>query len=466
MANIEFTNRNIVLIIIASVILVQGTLFALTMSIVRSNGYVPYDFITMDGGDSHDYVALAERMLSEGRFAMTPTAAPETFRTPGYPLLVAVILAITGNIVFVPIVQIILTAISAALIFLIGTRFFNRTVGIISAILFSIDPAGPLVSFVSMADMMFVFLLLVSVYVLIRNENLSRRIVFLSGILIGVFALTRPIGFYIFPIIAVWLIYKDRENYKNALKVVGIFIVGVFLIVAPWMARNYYYYGHADISSIGIYNLLFYNIITFEHERTGVSKETLHEDILKQIGAKESDDYRSLAFTSQVKDVALKYILAHPIGYSVFHLISIVPFYIGTSIEAARSAVYGRARISGTVPSDINVSSLVLHGNYRGAFSALTANMPQLFERFVWLILCIASFVTAVSAVRRRDPYASVIVLFFALIVAFGVLTGPVSYPRYRLPAEPFIFILGVTGVLVGWERIKSLWYSSRNHAE
>ena len=121
-----YSNRSIVLIIIATIVLAHGALYALTMYAVHANGLTPHDYISTDGGDSYEYVALAETMLSSGRFALSPTSLPETFRTPAYPLFIAGILAVTRNIVFVPIAQIILVAFSAALIFLIGTRFYTR----------------------------------------------------------------------------------------------------------------------------------------------------------------------------------------------------------------------------------------------------------------------------------------------------------------------------------------------------
>lgn len=457
----NFTNRSVVLILVGSIFLVQGVLYSVTMYGVQSNGRTPHDFISMDGGDSYEYVALAETMLSDGRFAPNPTAAPETFRTPAYPLFVAGVLALTKDVVYLPLFQILLSALSAVLIFLIGTRFFNRTVGVISAILFAVDPSGPLVTFVSMSDMLFVFLLLVGTYMLVMYETVSRWRVFLSGIVIGVFALTRPMGLYIFPLFAVWLLWEGRDNWKQAFKMAGVFVIGVFLIVAPWMARNYVYYGHASISSIGTYNLLFYNIIDFEHERTGVSKEALHADILKQIGATDSDDYRALPYTDKVSSVALKYIFAHPFKYARYHILSVIPFYIGSSIDAETYSIYGRGALKGTPATDINVSSLILHGNFRAAFSALTDNMAVLIERLLWFILCIGAFGTAVTALYRRELHVSVIILFFALIIAFGVLTGPVSYPRYRLPAEPFIFILGAAGVASVTRQLRSV-YSKR----
>lgn len=459
-----YSNRLIVLGIIASVIIVHGTLFALTMSAVQANGLTPHDYISMDGGDSYEYVALAETLLNTGRFALSPTASPETFRTPAYPLFIASVLAITKNIVFVPIMQIILVAFSAVLIFLIGTRFYTRGIGCAAAALFTIDPSVFANASVSVTDTPFVFLLLLSVYILCVRERLNKRRIFLAGVLIGIFVLTRPIGFYIFPFLVAWLFWEKRENWQQAFKIVSIFLVGMFLVVAPWMARNYVYSEHMAVSSIGVYNFLFYNIIDFEHERTGVSKEAIHSEFLKQIRATQDDDFRSLTYTDKVSAVAFNYLLAHPFQYVVFHFLSIIPFYIGSSIDATTYSVYARGAVKGTLSPDINVSSLVLHGDYRAAIAALTNNMLVLIERFIWLILCIASFGTVVATVRRKEIYASIIVLFFSLIIAFGVLTGPVSYPRYRLPAEPFIFILGVAGIVSVMQYLKSIYWKHTNN--
>lgn len=459
-----YSNRLIVLGIIASVILVHGTLFALIMSAIRTNGFTPHDYISMDGGDSYEYVALAETMLSNGRFALSPTVSPETFRTPAYPLFVAGILAITKNIVFVPIAQIILVAFSTALIFLIGARFYTSGIGLAAAILFAIDPSVFVNSSVSMTETLFVFVLLLSIYVLCMHERLSTWCVFSVGILIGILALTRPLGLYIFPFIVVWLLWKGRENWRQSFKISGIFLAGIFLIVAPWMARNYEYSGHMAISSIGVYNFLFYNINDFEYERTGVSKVAIQADILNQMSASDSDDLRSLTFSGREAAVASKYLFAHPFAYATFHLLSMIPFYIGSSIDSTTYAVYSRGALKGTLSPDINVSSLILHGKYRAAFVALTDDPLVLIERFVWIILCIASFWTVVVSVYRRKANVSVVILFFTLIIAFGILTGPVSYPRYRLPAEPFIFILGVAGIMLVARYIKEVYSRHTNN--
>ena len=181
---------------------------------------------------------------------------------------------------------------------------------------------------------------------------------------------------------------------------------------------------------------------------------------MEQVGVKEMDDPSSLKFADREKSVALSYLVAHPFKYATFHLLSTIPFYIGSSIDTAERAVYlrGIAKDSpppnvnittAMAPADVNVSHLILTGHIQEGLRALTDNFPVLLERLLWFILCVASLGAVLRGIYRRVEGVSVAVLFFGVIVAFGILTGPVAYSRYRMPIDSFIFILGISGIVL-----------------
>ena len=336
-----YTNRSIVFAIVSVFILVYSALYALTLYSVHQNGFSSEHFIVgSPGGDGSQYILLAHTLLENGRFSFGPTEPPDTFRTPGYPFFIALMLFLTGSIIFMPIGQIILTACSVELIFLVGARFFNRGIGLAAAVLFALDPYLSMVMFLSASDTLFVFVLLLSIYVLTVPERLGLSRAFCGGVLIGMLALVRPIGLYIFPLIVLWLLWEGRGEWKRALQTMALFLIGMGLVVVPWMARNYAHYGSASISSIGAYNLLFYNLTDFEHERTGISKNAVQVAMLKQMNATSTDPLLSLAFSGREKSVARTYLEAHPFQYAAYHLYKTIPFYIGSSIDAATEALH------------------------------------------------------------------------------------------------------------------------------
>lgn len=435
--------------IIVATVFLYSLLYIATLRAVHDNGVSTVDFVVGTGGDSYHYFILAQTLLSNGRFAVDPLAPAETFRTPVYPLVISGVLFFGKNIALLPVLQIIFAACSAALIFLLGRRFCSFGVGLAAALLFIFEPAVYTNAVISATDTLFVLILLLGIYVLVMPEKLTYWYTLLAGVFVGVLALVRPIGLYIFPLLLLWIVWEERKNWRRSVQMGGIFLAGLCLVVLPWMARNYAHTGHAAVSSVGIYNFLFYNMLEFEHRRTGVVKDVIRADMLQQIGATDADNISSLVFSDKEKEVALEYLWAHPVQYATFHLYSTIPFYLGSSIDTLQRAVYLRGVVQGTLAQDVNVSALVAQGDLRTALSVLVADLPIFVERLAWLLLCFASFLATVVIVWRRLPGASVAVLFFFLILAFGVLTGPVAYSRYRLPAEPFIFILGCVGIVL-----------------
>ena len=438
--------RTIPTLLVLSVILFYGVLYGVALFALHSNGFgIERLIIFGQDGDSYEYVSLAQTMISDGRFAMSPESVPESFRTPGYPALLAAILLLTGSLAAIPIVQIVLAALSCGLIYLLGEHFFSSRVGLAAAVLFALEPAVLTNSFISASDVPFVFLLLCGTYALAARER-GVRALLLGGVLFGAAALVRPLGLYVIPLVLLWLLWEERGAWRPVLRAGALFLLGAAIIVAPWMARNYLLFHQATLSSVGGYNILFY-AQEFEHQRTGKSKETVAAETNLLLGAGPGDDITTAPFAQRDSAVAMRYILAHPFAYGAFHLYSMVPFYFGSSIDTLERALYLRGLRAGTLPPDINISVLLRTGDFSGTARALSSNLPALFERLAWLLLCAAAFGTTVWAVLRRTPDAAAYVLFFALILAFGLMTGPVSYSRYRLPADPFILILGCAGI-------------------
>lgn len=450
------TSYKIPLLLVSVVMVAYSILYVETISILHTNGFSAKDLIlsTGEGGDSHQYVALAETMLTDGRFAMSATAEPEAFRTPGYPLFIALILAVFKNIAVLPLAQILLAALSCGLVFLIGERLFSRSVALGAALLFAIEPAVISNAFVAMADILFVFMMLCGVYVLTVRKRTSPYL-FFGGVLMGVMTLIRPLGLYVIPLVLFWLVWEERAEWRTLCRTGVLFLAGAALVVMPWMVRNYVFFNHFSISSIGSYNLLFY-VREFEHQYTGKSKEEVSAEMYKNLGATTTDIVESFRYADKNSELAFQGILAHPFAYTAFHLYSMIPFYFGSSIDTLERAAYARGLLMGNPPPDINISVLVRTGDVEGALKALTSNIPILLERLIWLVLFLAALCTTVGAVYKRKANASLFVLFFVLIIAFGLMTGPVAYSRYRLPVEPFIFLLACASIAYGVRQLRS----------
>ena len=180
-------------------------------------------------------------------YAFSDTGFPTSWRTPLYPLFLASIYSILGhNYVSVRVIQSIISALLCVLIFYIGKMVFDRKIALLSAatlafyqpFIFYVHWGGP--GFL-LSENLFTFLLALLVFFLIRNLfvqfNLKNSVI--SGALLGLLTLTRPI-FAPFPIfLFVLLFYKNRYSFITTSKKILPLLVGFILVMLPWTARNY-----------------------------------------------------------------------------------------------------------------------------------------------------------------------------------------------------------------------------------
>jgi 4-amino-4-deoxy-L-arabinose transferase-like glycosyltransferase len=105
-----------------------------------------------------------------------------------------------------------------------------------------------------LTETVFILLTIISFrYYIISKEKKQSKFILLSGILLGLSFLTRPIALIIFFIIGIIHLYPSKKvNYKYF----SIFVIGFMLVIIPWTLRNYFVMDEfTPLSSDGGYNL-------------------------------------------------------------------------------------------------------------------------------------------------------------------------------------------------------------------
>jgi len=431
------------------VVLYCGILLAITGQL-SVQGRELIDFTTGAGGDAREYVLLGQSIAEHHTFSVDGRYH-EFFRTPGYPVVVALMLSIFHSVTAVIFLQIAFVAGSVLLIVAIGERLFSRTVGLVAALLYALDPTTILTALSTLSDIPFVFVLLSIVFLITRG----RKNVYLEGatigLLVGYLALVRPLGLYVLPILFAWFAYTlvsphlSRASFRlppgvgaRALGALGLLLAGALLLIAPWMMRNQALGGHLSLSSIGPYNFLFYNLVEYRVAQGEGTRESIHNTIHQQLGTSDGWELRDFSYTDRIQSLVDQELDGNVVSYGVFHTLKTIPFYIGSSIQASLRILQVKGVLDGGDPPVPNISALVLKGNIVEAARHLVANPFGLLERFFWLFV-LAVDVLALVFLKGRARVA--LVFCASLALAFGMLTGPVSFPRYRLPAEPFLFL-------------------------
>lgn len=398
--------------------------------------------------DASGYHQLALSLLSNKTFD-----AFDAFRTPGYPLFVALLYSISDDSVwFVLLIQILLNIISVWLVYKTASIIFSHKIALFSAFLFAIDIHQALYAVTLLTDTLFVFLFLASVYYLCKNikENNFSSIC-LSALFLGIATLVRPISF-LFPFVAVFFILV-LCNLKLKMKLVYSFVFSIIFIVtiSPWLLHNYSKYGEAKLSSISGSNLLFYNVGYTEVYKSGKPIEQVNSG-LNDIAIKQgidTTDRNSFKNSKIYSNIATQYIKDNFILYCKVHFMGIVNMYAGLGTQHITSIFHLKSK-------PLNVGQFGGPGIFTRIIDFFRSKtVGEIFIAFgvgfYLLINYLFTFYAIFLLIRKNEKF---LFLFILIILYFSALTGVVGLVRYRIPFMPFINILCAVGLFHFYDKI------------
>ena len=398
--------------------------------------------------DQREYLALADQMISEHRFALAPEFPSETFRTPLYPLLIALISVLTHSFWALFVVHALMVGLIVYLIIRIGELVMPPRVAEWAGIIFAVS-SGPLISTVMGlgSDLLYTLLFVPATLLLfISLERPHRKNMVLIGILLGLATLTRPVG-----ILASWPVLLSIFLIPGALRIrVQYFALAVLsfaLVLTPWYLRNASLSGTPFLSTIPSYNFAYYNIPWSESFWNHTSESTERTKLLAPLGTEEPYVLRLYTFSPQLTEMRDEYLHTHFVKYGIFHAIKIAPFFVGSGYNVI-NAVLAQQSPALHIPlfptESSNLTAALTNGDYWSAVLYIKSFWLVTIERLMWAFAVFASLVAPFFARGRTR----LILLVSALIVlSTMILVSPVTQARYRMPAEPYIWIGAVYSV-------------------
>ncbi len=390
--------------------------------------------------DSAEYANLADSMIQGEGFSLKQ-GMPEYFRTPGYPVMIYVVQQIFGSLFAVTFLQILLAFGIALIIRSIGTQLFSKVTGEISSLLFLINPYVLVVTLSILTDILFIFLFILGIFLaLFYLEKYGYKMVILVSLIFAIAIYIRPVGLFALPVFLAPVIILKLPLRKK-ISMAALMIVMIFLFMAPWMMRNQNQSGVFSFTSLKSYNLVSYNIPLFLSLKNGSGIAAESNEAENSVGVPR-EFWRDLAHSKKLDDYAISAIKADPLGYFKFHTISTLPFFFSSPFTAFVESWYGTI-LKKSAPSPKAAIFLLTQGDVIGFIKVLLSNgWYFVFKLLSGVILLLALY----AAYRHRRIPA--IWAFLFIIGYMALLAGPVSNIRYRLPVEPFIFILAIAGIL------------------
>lgn len=408
------------------------------------------------GPDSLEYFQIAESFLTNAQMSISTDRPPVpiSFRTPGYPLFVAVVWNVFGNLIFVSFVQIILSATTAVLIYKTAKLYLPDKYAGAIGFLTIVELSAAYYSTILLTDTLFTFLLVFCTYLFCRtildssltawskNSNF-----FLIGLLLGSLTLVRPIGQFL-PLLFIPAVIVGgwKSGLRKSIIFALILMTGFGLVVGPWLLRNRFIFAEWSVSSVAAYSLYHYNAPMFYAYRRGVTIDRGREYFRNKIGlAQDSLRLRSLHEAKQLKRVALDYLKNDLSGYARFHAVKVIPFFLTDGLRDMASQL---ELIFDPLP---NLSNYLLKLDLLGLWLAIFTSPVSAALFFIgtgfWLVINVVALVGLGYCWRWEGGRRFVTVFSFLLIIYFAFLTGPVANARFRLPVQPFMFLMAGLGL-------------------
>lgn len=162
------------------------------------------------------------------------------FRAPLYAYFLGAIYAVFGpSLTAAKIIQHLIGAISCAAIFLFTDRYFNRKTAIISGFISAFYWVFIYFEDELLLDSLLILFSIILIWFLFKayeKPNLKRFLV--TGITLGLAAITRPNFLVMLPVIVIWVFYAFRLNIKAKISRIMILCVGCALMIFPVTVRN------------------------------------------------------------------------------------------------------------------------------------------------------------------------------------------------------------------------------------
>lgn len=420
-------SRKVILITAIAVVL-QG----MTLALMAYAGHVHSLNIPRLTGDANGYAHLAENLLRNHAFSIVdnPPFTHQSFRTPGYPVFLAALLAIFQSWWAVLIVQALMLCAVPPLLYLYLRRWHEPS-AFIAACIFAIEPIRLYLSATLLTDALFAGLFLLTLLVLERTRT-EYRMAFVLGFVCGIATLIRPISQFLPLVYIAYLALSSAYVWRIRFAAIGLMCISFALVVLPWSYRNFVYFGAWELSAVSSANLAFYNAPEFLKFRPDIEKQRAFDAFLKEQVNMPSEDAYSLAREGRFREVFRSTIQGHEFEYAFFHVLKTIPFFVTDGLRDTlrlfRIDTGQSPNITGAI-MDGN-SALIMEYVRQGGLPIVLLFVGSLF----WTAVTLLFGIEVLSSLWRREWIPIVFVTI--LVGYFAILTGPVSNARYRLPVE------------------------------
>lgn len=393
--------------------------------------------------DSYTYLEPARSLLSQGTFAAG--GKPDIVRTPGYPLFLAIGLSLDHAWLVAIALQILLSCLSVYLTYKIAESVFsNPRVSLSAALLYAIEPLSVLYASKLMTESLFTTLVLSAIFMVLRYLKDGRfRYLLIAALAVSVAAYTRPVGYYLFIVIAAAVTFRPPLHPAAVFR--GLALAGLCLaLLLPWSLRNQSRADYPGFSAVSDVNLYFFHLPAVLAHRQGCTYSQLKlsrgmidlESFFQQ--HPQARTWSQGQVYRYLRQQALQGILGDIPYFVYLHLKGMALILIGPGTGEFLSLF--RAR--GLAPPDL-AYSLGLTVSAGQVMATLLKHLPYLGLSLLLSTFPIFLFVLIIFYCRNWKHDRLPVFLLLATILYFLIISGGMTASsRFRHPMMPLLCVL------------------------
>ncbi len=426
-------------------------------SAVNSSGMSP-NFSYYERGDSAGYVDMAKSILNNDASLLANNEMSRGLRTPGYPIFLAGAFSISDSPYFIIVLQIIIAFATIPLIYSIGQKLTNTKVSFIATLCYIIYPTTAFLNTQILSETLFMFFTSLSLWLVLTLPKKETLEYIAIGTTAGIATLIRPSFLYIIPfIIAYTLISKD--NIWQRIISAGIVSITFFMILAPWIHANARDYNHPSLSTAGTFNILYYYIPQFlakdieaQHGWLTITEKLMGEtrEAGYEIGSHKASTFESKQIQNELA--------GKKIAYLTFHLERSILTLVTSGIKMFNNELteLGRPFFSAT-------PWLIQHIYSNGiSLDLIKNNLLAFTDAGFMALVTILMPISVIVGIWRGDKQIWGLLLIFCMIIITVLLAGPNGNARYRMPIQPYIFLLSFSSLFILFQYIKNYFWSKK----
>lgn len=405
--------------------------------------------------DSAGYLFPAKTLLTHGTFYDFIPRLPLTFRTPGYPLFLALIYALGGNNSWVCAAQTLLAALLLIPVYKTAFMLSGRTAARGAALLTALSVLYTVYAYAVLAEILFVFLIAWSVYFFTRFLlKLVYTDLLYCALLLVASIYVRPVAYYLpFCLFALLAVFKQLFKLRLSLtKCAVLLIIPALLLLGGWNLRNKIQTGFGGFTTGTNYNIYFWNLDWVAHTQK-ITFSQASEALMK----KRPENFEQLPLSEQDAWYGREgRILARN---AFFFKVKRIPFWLGKTLFG--NNFVHTSRVLTGLPGLGQQSETYLLNNtqllakeYLQTFRAkliFIASLAQTVGLFVLAVIGI--WICWTQKGMPRLPFYFLLCYAAYFLVLSSLFFG--AHSRYRAPFEFIFCLFGGVGLAKIYEKFR-----------